>query len=196
MKLLSVIHEQDILRKEIMNAPDDKHAMLGKLLADRKSTEEHLSELFAVGMQLYRIKTDRTYEMFGYRHIYDYSDAEYGIKKSTCCNLILVVKEYGERDENQELTGAIKECYRGYSYSQLVAMLNMDEETRKLVKPGMGVREINAMRTGRSQTKTALDKLSDQEKDILSLYRSLNETGKTYMDQLIHDICSIPKYTE
>lgn len=99
-----------------------------------------------IGFQLFWIRENNMFRVLNYKNIYSFAEAEYGIKKTTCCNFINIIENYAERDENGNVIESIADCYKNYSSSQLVAMLGMPLEMQQQVTPDMSVRAINRLR--------------------------------------------------
>lgn len=110
-----------------------------------------------IGFQLHWIRENNMFRVLDYKNVYDYAEKEYGIKKTTCCNLISIIENYAERNEKGEVIENIADCYRNYSASQLVAMLGMPEEMKQQVTPDMSVRAIKRLRQGEPDPVTAED---------------------------------------
>lgn len=110
-----------------------------------------------IGFQLHWIRENNMFRVLDYKNVYDYAEKEYGIKKTTCCNLISIIENYAERNEKGEVIESIADCYRNYSASQLVAMLGMPEEMKQQVTPDMSVRAIKRLRQGEPDPVTAED---------------------------------------
>lgn len=110
-----------------------------------------------IGFQLHWIRENNMFRVLDYKNVYDYAEKEYGIKKTTCCNLISIIENYAERNEKGEVIENIADCYRNYSASQLVAMLGMPEEMKQQVTPDMSVRAIKRLRQGEPDPATAED---------------------------------------
>ena len=121
------------------------------------------NSFITIGFQLHWIRENKMYRVLDYRNVYEYAEKEYGIKKTTCSNIISIIENYAERDAAGNVVESIADCYRNYSASQLVAMLGMDDEMKQQVTPDMSVRAINRMRKGGDKTAPDTASVADAE---------------------------------
>lgn len=121
------------------------------------------NSFITIGFQLHWIRENKMYRVLDYRNVYEYAEKEYGIKKTTCSNIISIIENYAERDAAGNVVESIADCYRNYSASQLVAMLGMDDEMKHQVTPDMSVRAINRMRKGGDKTEPDTASVADAE---------------------------------
>ncbi|MBD5519644.1 MAG: hypothetical protein HDR03_00145 [Lachnospiraceae bacterium] len=121
------------------------------------------NSFITIGFQLHWIRENKMYRVLDYRNVYEYAEKEYGIKKTTCSNIISIIENYAERDAAGNVVESIADCYRNYSASQLVAMLGMDDKTKQQVTPDMSVRAINRMRKDGDKTEPDTASVADAE---------------------------------
>lgn len=112
----------------------------------RKQVANIQNSFLVIAFQLYWIREHNMFRLEGCKNIYDYAEREYGIGRTSCCNLVCIVEHFASRDENGNVVECIADCYQNYTASQLVAMIGMSDETKAQVTPDMSVRTINKMR--------------------------------------------------
>lgn len=112
----------------------------------RKQVANIQSSFLTIAFQLHWIREHNMFKLEGCKNIYDYAEKEYGIGRTSCCNLVCIVEHFASRDGNGNVIESIAECYQNFTASQLVAMIGMSEEGKKQVTPDMSVRAINRMR--------------------------------------------------
>lgn len=112
----------------------------------RKQVSNIQNSFLTIAFQLYWIREHNMFRLEGCKNIYDYAEKEYGIGRTSCCNLVCIVEHFASRDEKGNVIESIAECYQNFTASQLVAMIGMSEEGKKQVTPDMSVRAINRMR--------------------------------------------------
>lgn len=130
-----------------------------------------------IAFQLHWIKRTETYKNCEAKNIYDYAENEFGLGRTTCCNLICIVENFAMRDEAGNIVEQIEECYRNFKASQLVAMIGMTDEERKKITPEMSVRTINEMR--KQAQKQLEQKTENEESDEESDEESGSQDGKS-----------------
>lgn len=97
-----------------------------------------------IAFNLYWFYETKGFEQLGYKSIAEFTAKEYGLAKATTYNFINVVDRFGERDENGNITGKIREEYKDFKSSKLVALLGVPTgEQLADFSPDMSVREIN-----------------------------------------------------
>lgn len=112
----------------------------------RKQVSNIQNSFLTIAFQLHWIREHSMFRLEGCKNIYDYAEKEYGIGRTSCCNLVCIVEHFASRDGNGNVIESIAECYQNYTASQLVAMIGMSEEGKKQVTPDMSVRAINKLR--------------------------------------------------
>lgn len=89
----------------------------------------HIAKSFVrIGQTLYKIDQAGAYRLDGYRTLAEFALAEYDINASGVSRFISVYKKYCDG-------GELKEQYEGYTYAQLVEMLNLPKEDEALIRP-------------------------------------------------------------
>lgn len=119
----------------------------------KKQISSIQQSFLVIAFQLYWIKDHDMYSPLGYKNIYEFAEMEYGIGRSSCCNLICIVDNYADRDELGNVIESISERYRDFTSSQLIAMIGMSEEGKKRITPDMSVRLINRIRKQEAQSR-------------------------------------------
>lgn len=93
-----------------------------------------------IGCALWNIHHNEYYRIDNYKNIAEFALDRYELKKSTTHNYINVVEKFGELKDGKAL--GIKDAYKDFSYSQLVAMLSLTPEQLEAVLPDWSVRKI------------------------------------------------------
>lgn len=128
------------------------------VMADKKAITAHLKALddcfkgiektfFKIAFNLHWFyKTNAYCEINGkgYDNIAQFAKDRYGIGKATCHNYLNIVKKFGKPTENGEITELLP-CYKDYSSTKLMYMLQMDDDTLKRCTPKMTVAEIKKL---------------------------------------------------
>lgn len=94
---------------------------------------------------VWEIDSNKSYERAGYKNIVDAMEKELGFKKSTTYNMIKVAKTYGT-DTTGKVTLDHLLTYTKYSFSQLVEMLSLGSDQRKLITPETSVSAIRMLK--------------------------------------------------
>lgn len=96
-----------------------------------------------LGFHLAEIKECLYYQDAGYDDFYRFCEVNYGLEQTTVKRYMEVWHAFAEYDEKTYIRKMwIDEKYSGYSYSQLVELLPLDDEQRKEILPCMTVKEI------------------------------------------------------
>lgn len=96
-----------------------------------------------LGFHLAEIKKCLYYQDAGYDDFYRFCEVNYGLEQTTVKRYIEVwyaFSEYDEKSNSRKMW--IDEKYSGYTYSQLVELLPLDDKQRKEILPCMTVKEI------------------------------------------------------
>lgn len=100
----------------------------------------HIARSFVrIGKTLYQIDQAGAYRMDGYHNLAEFALAEYGIKASGVSRFVGVYKKYCDG-------GELKEQYEGYTYAQLVEMLNLSQEDEALIRPDTPREDIRELK--------------------------------------------------
>uniref|UniRef100_UPI004057B76A hypothetical protein n=1 Tax=Acetatifactor sp. TaxID=1872090 RepID=UPI004057B76A len=96
-----------------------------------------------IAFNLYWFSHNKAYEQLGYKTFADLASKEFNIAKSTAYNFINVVERFAERDEKGEVVERIREEYKDFKSSKLIALLDvpMDEQLSEF-DADMSVRDI------------------------------------------------------
>lgn len=122
----------------------------------------------------------KAHEQLGYKTFVDLASKEYGIKKQTAYNFVGVVDRFAERDENGEIVDKIREEYKDFQSSKLIALLNVtDDEQLVNFSPDMSVRDIN---------KKVKELCSDNEEDSDSLADTADTADSDVIDTTAKEI--------
>lgn len=128
------------------------------VMADKKAITAHLKALddcfkgiektfFKIAFNLHWFyKTNAYCEINGkgYDNIAQFAKDRYGIGKATCHNYLNIVKKFGKPTDNGEITELLS-CYKDYSSTKLMYMLQMDDDTLMKCTPKMTVAEIKKL---------------------------------------------------
>ena len=128
------------------------------VMADKKAITAHLKALdecfkgvektfFRVAFNLHWFyKTNAYCEINGksYANIEQFARDRYGISKPTTYNYINIVDKFGKPNENGDITELLP-CYKDFSSTKLLCMLNMDDDTLMKCTPKMTVAEIKKL---------------------------------------------------
>lgn len=104
------------------------------------------NSFLTIAFNLHWIKRNNMHKQAGYKNIYEYAECVHGIGRTSCSNLICIVKNFAERDEKGEVVEKIAECYRKFKQSQLVAMMGLSPEQIAKIDENTPVREISRMK--------------------------------------------------
>lgn len=122
----------------------DNELMLDCLNSSRKYIEQDLKDLsvrfIKLGFHFYEVQRLKYYEAGGYSDVAEFAEAEFGIKRSTCYNYILLCQVFSRDGHSMFLD----DKYKDYSYSQLVEMLSICHDSNKLkyITSSSTIREI------------------------------------------------------
>ena len=151
---------ETVTENEPMNPPteiiDKKDTVV--VMADKKAITAHLKALdecfkgvektfFRVAFNLHWFyKTNAYCEINGksYANIEQFARDRYGISKPTTYNYINIVDKFGKPSENGDITELLP-CYKDFSSTKLLCMLNMDDDTLMKCTPKMTVAEIKKL---------------------------------------------------
>ena len=128
------------------------------VMADKKAITAHLKALddcfkgiektfFKIAFNLHWFyKTNAYCEINGkgYDNIAQFAKDRYDIGKATCHNYLNIVDKFGKPTENGEITELLP-CYKDYSSTKLMYMLQMDDDTLMRCTPKMTVAEIKKL---------------------------------------------------
>lgn len=97
-----------------------------------------------IAFSLHWFYRTNAHEQLGYKTFVDLASKEYGIKKQTAYNFVNVVERFAERDEQGEIVDKIREEYKDFQSSKLIALLGvLDDSQLSEFSADMSVRDIN-----------------------------------------------------
>lgn len=108
-----------------------------------------------IGWRLTRIDKAQAYKMDGYQTIAEFAKAEYGLSASTTSRFMKVYEEYSLPGDTPEL----KEQYRDYNSSQLIELLQVQEEDRQIFKPEAKRQDIREFQRFEKENENSIDNL-------------------------------------
>lgn len=116
---------------------------------------------FIIAYAVYEINYYKMFTEVGYENIVDCCSSEFGFKKSTTYNFIRIVEQFAPQATLGQGSIKLKGCVayydfssavKGWSYSQLLAMLSLSAAEREQAKPEMSVREIKSLHSKRLES--------------------------------------------
>ncbi|MDO4272689.1 MAG: hypothetical protein Q4D16_03395 [Eubacteriales bacterium] len=121
-----------------------------------------------IGWQLTRIDKSRAYELDGYKTIAEFARTEYDMSPSGVSRFMNVYEKYSIPGDTPDL----QEQYRDFKFAQLVEMLQLPEEDRKIFLPEAKREDIREMqrfnRENESNPENLMNWQQDQPEDKLS----------------------------
>jgi hypothetical protein len=103
----------------------------------KESVDNIFEQYLEIGMNLSIVKEEELYRVNGYRGIYEYSNKEFGLSKTATKNVISIHDKFC-------INGELKNEYKGFSYSNLVELLSVDEKEISEFVPTMTVKETRS----------------------------------------------------
>lgn len=103
---------------------------------------------FLLGFHLQECSRMKYYEDFGYTTMEEFCEKNFGLDKSTVSRCISVCLEFHKQEntingiKEGEYLLEIDDRWKEYSYSQLVEMIPLSNEQRRMVKPEMSIKQI------------------------------------------------------
>ena len=108
----------------------------------KNDMEDLVNNFLNLGFHLYVVKKYEYYKADGYISVAEFAETEFGIKKSTCFNLINCMTAYSE----DHCSMFLDDRYKKYGYSQLVEMLSLPDYGKGVVTPDMSVAKIREIK--------------------------------------------------
>lgn len=149
---------------EIMNKPEkplltpkQEQAQLLKHLNDNRNiiNKEVASieqSFIKIGFALYNIREDKLFKATEFKNVYELASAEFGIARGTCHSYIDIIDRFAKRDADGKALCELDERYQTFKSSQLIAIASIkDDEVVEQVNPDMSVRDIKALKNGKSE---------------------------------------------
>lgn len=125
------------------------------------------SSTLNIALAIHRIYSTKSYELVDYKNICELAKDMFGFSKSTCYNFINIVEKFGIESNG---VWQIGEQYKGFTYSQLLALVDVDEQKLCLFNSDMSKREIIAKvkELNCSENSNRLENDEDCEQTVLS----------------------------
>lgn len=101
----------------------------------------YLNSAFA----LHALYSKKLYKVGGYQNIYELAQDKFELSRGTCNNFINICEKFGVPNETGTISSLSVE-YDKYGMSQLIVMLNMNDELRSQCNPSMSVRELKELK--------------------------------------------------
>lgn len=128
---------ENMMKSQAIESLDEMTSIL-------KSELENITEGFiAVGYYLKKTRDDELYKQKGYKSIFEYAQAVFGISRFTATRFMEVNDKYSLGGYSPQ----IAEKYRGYGSSKLTEMLQLPEEIQEAVPQEATVRDIREAKT-------------------------------------------------
>lgn len=121
---------------------------------------------FLLGFHLQEFSRMKYYEDFGYTTLEEFCEKNFGMDKSTVSRCINVCLEFHKKEncgygvKTGEYLLGIDDRWKEYSYSQLVEMIPLSDDQRRMVKPEMSIKQI---RDFKKSLKKKPEKTDDKE---------------------------------
>ena len=115
-----------------------------------RSVHEDLAQIkqphFDIAFRLHEAKQYKYSEDLGYKDIYELSETEFGVKRSSTAAYIAICEEFMSVNGVPRYSKYVSAPWNQFSFSQLVEMLPMDEYDRCKITPDMTVKQIREWR--------------------------------------------------
>lgn len=126
--------------QELVFGKRDKNAYKKLINAIDTGFRKASDAFILIGCSLWNIHHNEYYRIDNYKNIAEFALDRYELKKSTTHNYIKVIEKFGELIDGKAL--GIKEVYKEFSCSQLIAMLSFTPEQLEVVSSDWSVRKI------------------------------------------------------
>ncbi|TCL59971.1 hypothetical protein EDD76_103162 [Kineothrix alysoides] len=139
-----------------MNPPADVYSkeMITELNSHVKIIRSEMNKIEGsfskIAFNLYWINENGAFKALGYKDVYSFAKAEFGIARGTANNFINVVERFGKRIDGH-ISEPIADEYKTYKSSQLIVMLGMDEKDLEKINSDMSVREMKKVKKGETE---------------------------------------------
>lgn len=104
----------------------------------KSSVDDIFSSYLDIGKNLNEMKSKKLYTVNEYKTIYEYSLKEFELSKTTTKSLIAIFNRFCDE------YGSLKDDYKGFTYSNLVELLSVDDKDIKLFIPTMSVKAVRS----------------------------------------------------
>ena len=96
-----------------------------------------------IACAIFQIHNLKLFKVEGFKNIYDYCSAKYGLSRGHVNNCVQIVARFANRiPDGETFRTEIDERYREYSITKLIVMRPFTDEQLKEIKPEMSVRLI------------------------------------------------------
>ncbi len=96
-----------------------------------------------IACAIFQIHNMKLFKVEGFKNIYDYCSAKYGLSRGHVNNCCQIVTRFGNRiEDGQTFNTVIDERYKDYSITKLIVMRPFTDKQLEEVKPEMSVRLI------------------------------------------------------
>lgn|GEM_PF-1774511 len=119
----------------------DENILNDHLGTIRERANNIINNYIEIGFRLLEIRDVKLYKSKGYDNLIACVEAELGMKKSTCYNLMRIAEKFGDPESR-----SLKIDYNSYGYVQLLEMTTMSDEELNHVNPDMSKREIQQIK--------------------------------------------------
>lgn len=132
------------------DSPDEM--ALGSFEFISKDLNDIKRSYFRLGFHLNEFDSCKYYQQFGFTCLSDFALHNWGLEKSFVSRCISVFKFTAQYRDMLPLNFQ-KDIYKPYSYSQLVEMISMDEETLQKCSPTFTVKELRQIKKNAKKRK-------------------------------------------
>ena len=109
-----------------------------------KASEAYIT----IGCALYQIHHNEYFRIDNYKNIAEFALDKYELKKATTHNYIRVIERFGNIVDGKP--SGLKEEFKSFKCSQLVAMLKLNDEAIAQVDPSSTIKEIKKLHANNS----------------------------------------------
>lgn len=146
------------LNDVVANHIDGEFGLINKI---NKAMKEAADQFIYIGFLLKEADEFRYYEEAGYSNIYDFCEDNFGFGRSSTNNFIRVYRQFGSNNGI-----ALLDNYKAYNYSQLTEMCSMNMKQLNECNPYMTVKELRAIKCGKSKLKIKYPIEPDVSKEV------------------------------
>lgn len=176
---------------------EDESSLNNHLRYIQNKCEDIVNNYVVIGFTLINMKNNNLYVAKGYNTLVECVEAELGMKKSTCYNLIRIAEKFGDPERK-----TLKEDFKPYGYVQLLEMTTMSEDEIQHVSPEMSKREIQRLKSSNrlesnisesadpipSPIETHAETFVETSEDEIEAYNGKdNNNTNNGLEQLIND---------
>ncbi|AIO19275.1 hypothetical protein KQ51_01398 [Candidatus Izimaplasma bacterium HR1] len=140
-----LVKKSDVGQDSLFIKINDTGELIAKNYSYNKITEAIKTKVksiyrnyLEIGSKLALAKKEKLYEINEYQNIYDYAAKEFELRKTSVKNLIAIANRFCDKD------GSLLKAYKGFSYSNIVELLSVDEKDIKSFVPSMSVKAVRS----------------------------------------------------